>query len=57
MRAETCGLLFLLREEDIHGFRPALMSTYVGKPGRQVWLSHFGQVRRVVVNATDPGLS
>jgi hypothetical protein len=35
-----------VRREDFHGPRPALMSTYYGKPGRLVWLFPF-KVQRV----------
>lgn len=29
------------RQEDFHGSRPALISTYYGKPGHSVWLFPF----------------
>jgi hypothetical protein len=40
MRAGICGMLSLQRE-GVHGLRPALMSTYIGKPGHLVWLFPF----------------
>jgi hypothetical protein len=40
MRAGICGILsFSL--EGVHGSRPALMSTYNGKPDHSVWLFPF----------------
>lgn len=41
MRADACEILKFARQEDFVWLRPALISAYNGRPGRQVWLFPF----------------